>query len=425
MPLKIDPSVWLRELFIDTGLSYSMSAILSTVVLLFSIALISWLSNIVTKTIILQVVTRIVKRSKNQWDDVFLEQQVFTRLSHFAPALVIWFLSVWALKPYPGWLALVHNMTYIYMLTIGMVVLISFIESWHIIYQIHPIAKHRNIKGYVQLVKVLVVLITVLIIISVVFKKEVSTLLAGIGVMTSVLILVFRDTLVGVISSIQLSSNKMVKVGDWITIPKREVDGVVTDINLSTVKIQNFDKTIITVPTYSLVQDSFQNWSGMEEAGVRRIKRPIFIDMKSIKFLDDDLRKKLYQIPELKEYIEKYENGGTKGNPKKPENDLPFFKYNKLTNLSLFRYYGETWLKNHPKAAKDQLIMLRNRVQTENGLPLEVVVFSNASNNDVYETFQNEVFEHLLAVINEFDLKVYQQPTGHDLLELSGASKVY
>jgi miniconductance mechanosensitive channel len=410
MPLKIDPSVWLRELFIETGLSYSMSAFLSTVVLLFIIVLISWLSNIVARTIILQVVTRIVKRSKNQWDDVFLEQKVFTRLSHFAPALVIWFLSAWALKAYPVWLSVVHNLTYIYMLCIGMVVLNSFIESWHLIYQMLPIAKHRNIKGYVQLVKVLVVLVTVLIIISVVFKKEVSTLLAGIGVMASVLILVFRDTLVGVISSIQLSSNKMVKAGDWITIPKREVDGVVTDINLSTVKIQNFDKTIITVPTYSLIHDSFQNWSGMEDAGVRRIKRPIFIDVKSIKFLDDDLRKKLYKIPEIKEYIEKYETGGTKENPKNPEIELPFFKYNKLTNLSLFRYYGETWLKNHPK--------------TENGLPLEVVVFSNTSNIDFYEMFQNEVFEHLLAMINEFDLKVYQQPTGHDVLELSGVNKV-
>jgi miniconductance mechanosensitive channel len=424
MTFKIDPSVWLRELFIDTGLSYSMSSFLSTFVLLFSIAIISWFSNIVAKTIILQVVTRIVKGSKNQWDDVFLEQKVFTRLSHFAPALVIWFLSAWALKPYPGWLAIVHNMTYIYMLCIGMVVLISFIESWHIIYQMLPIAKHRNIKGYVQLVKVLVVLITILIIISVVFKKEVSTLVAGIGVMASVLILVFKDTLVGVISSIQLSSNKMVKVGDWITIPKREVDGIVTDINLSTVKVQNFDKTIVTVPTYSLIQDSFQNWAGMEEAGVRRIKRPIFIDTKSIKFLDDNLRKRLYKIPELKEYIEKYENAGTKENPKKPKIDLPFFKYNKLTNLSLFRYYGEAWLKNHPKAAKDQVIMLRNRVQTENGLPLEVVVFSNASSMDFYEMFQNEVFEHLFAVMNEFDLKVFQEPTGHDLLELSGVNKV-
>jgi miniconductance mechanosensitive channel len=419
MNSNFDPSVWLRELFLDTGMSYNMSAFFSTILLVCSITILSWLSNIVAKTIILRVVTRLVRNSKNQWDDVFLEQKVFTRLSHFAPALIIWFLSAWALKLYPGWLSIVHSLTYIYMLSIGMIVLISFVESWHIIYQTLPIAKHRSIKGYVQLVKVIIVLVTVLIIISVVFKKEVSTLIAGISVMASVLILVFRDTLVGVISSIQLSSNKMLKVGDWITIPKREVDGLVTDINLSTVKIQNFDKTIITVPAYSLVQDSFQNWAGMEEAGVRRIKRPIFIDMKSIKFLDDNLRKKLYKIPEMKEFIEKAGKDNHRENTDTRSGDFPFFRYDRLTNLSLFRYYGEAWLKNHPGTAKDQTVMLRNRVQTENGLPLEVVVFSKDTQVIGYETFQNEVFEHLLAVINEFDLKVYQRPTGNDLLELS------
>jgi miniconductance mechanosensitive channel len=411
--------VWLKDIFINAGLSYSMSSFLSTVVVLSFIALLSWLSNIITKAIILQVVTRIVKKSKTQWDDVFLEQKVFTRLSHFAPALIIWFLSGWALKPYLFWLTLIHNLTYIYMLCVGMIVMNSFIESWHQIYQTLPISKHRNIKGYVQLLKIFVVIVTVLIIISVVLKKEISTLLAGIGVMASVLILVFKDTLLGLVASIQLSVNKMLKVGDWITIPGRDVDGTVTDISLNTIKVQNFDKTIISVPTYALVQDSFQNWIGMDEAGARRIKRPIFIDMKSIKFLDNPLREKLFRIPELKEYIEMTEKGGANDDQKLRSFDSPFFKYNNLTNLGLFRYYGETWLKNHPKAAKDQTLILRHRTPVENGLPLEIYLFSKDTQLIGYETFQNEIFEHLLAIINEFDLKVFQQPTGHDLLELS------
>jgi miniconductance mechanosensitive channel len=421
MNIKTDPSVWLRDFFADTGLGYNMSSALSMIIILVSIAIISWLANLIAKTIILRVVTRIVKKSETQWDDIFLEQKVFTRLSHFAPALVIWFMSGWALKAFPGWLSIIHSLTSIYMLSVGMIITISFIESWHIIYQLQPIAKDRSIKGYVQLVKVLVVLVTVLIIISVVFKKEVSTLIAGLGVMASVLILVFRDTLVGVISSIQLSSNKMVKVGDWITIPKREVDGIVTDINLSTVKIQNFDMTIVTVPPYSLVQDSFQNWSGMEEAGVRRIKRSLYIDIKSIKFLDDDLRKRLVRIPEINEYIEKSEKSGP--TDKSAQDDSPFFKYNKITNLMLFRFYGDTWLKNHPDAANGQVTILRNRVQTESGLPLEVVVFSKDTSLQGYEKLQNEVFEHLYAVIKDFDLKVFQQPTGDDLLAITGKNR--
>jgi len=423
MVFSSDPSLWLKDLFIDAGLNNGLASFLSVTVIVFSIALLSWLANLIAKTIILKVVTRIVRKSKTQWDDIFLEQKVFTRLSHFVPAIIIWLMSGWALKRFIFWLSLIHNLSYIYMLGIGMIVLISFIESWHQIYMLLPIAKHRSIKGYVQLVKVFVVLVTVLIIISVVFHTQVNILLGGLGVMASVLILVFKDTLVGVVASIQLSSNKMLKVGDWITIPKRDVDGIVTDITLNTVKVQNFDKTIITVPTYALVQDSFQNWKGMEEAGTRMIKRPIFVDMKSIKFIDKTLRDRLYKVPELKGFIETSENINAKGKQDTTESAAPFFKYDKLTNLGLFRYYAEMWIKNHPKAAKDKIIILRHRTPTENGLPLEIYMFSKDNEFVGYENFQNEVFEYLLAVMHEFDLKVFQQPAGHDLLELSGAKQ--
>ena len=420
MVFSSDPSLWLKDLFIDAGLNNGMASFLSVAVIVFSIALLSWLTNFIAKTIILKVVTRIVRKSKTQWDDIFLEQKVFTRLSHFVPAIIIWVMSGWALKRYIFLLTLIYNLSYIYMLGIGMIVLISFIESWHQIYMLLPIAKHRNIKGYVQLVKVFVILVTVLIIISVIFHTQVSILLGGLGVMASVLILVFKDTLVGVVASIQLSSNKMLKVGDWITIPKRDVDGIVTDITLNTVKVQNFDNTIITVPTYSLVQDSFQNWKGMEEAGTRMIKRPIFIDLKSIKFIDKTLKDRLYTVPELKKFILASEQADVEGRQETAVADTPFFKYNKLTNLGLFRYYAELWIKNHPKAANDQTLILRHRTPTENGLPLEIYMFSKDKEFIGYENFQNEVFEHLLAIMNEFDLKVFQQPAGHDLLELSG-----
>src|SRR5450759_1764090 len=247
MPIMNDPAVWFKDLFVNAGLSYSFSSFLSTIALVVIVILFSWVSNLIAKAIILKIVTRIVKKTTNTWDDVFLEQKVFTRLSHFAPALVIWFMAAWALKVYPGWLLVVHNLTYIYMVFIGMVVINSFIEAWHEIYKTLPIARHRHIKGYVQLLKIFIV-----------FIKDISTLIAGFGAMAAVLILVFRDTLLGLVASIQLSADKMLKIGDWISIPRRDVDGVVIDITLTTVKVQNFDKTIITVPTYSLVNDSFQ-----------------------------------------------------------------------------------------------------------------------------------------------------------------------
>jgi miniconductance mechanosensitive channel len=423
MIFSSDPSAWLKDILIETGMSTWMASSLGILVILSSIAFISWIGNIIAKAIILKVVTRIVKKSKTQWDDIFLEQKVFTRLSHFAPALIIWFLTGWALKSNITLLALIHNLTYIYMLCIGMIVMNSFIESWHRIYQMLPIARHRNIKGYVQLLKIFVILVTVLIIISVVFKKEVSTLIAGLGVMASVLILVFKDTLVGFVASIQLSSGKMLKVGDWITIPKRDVDGVVTDITLNTVKVQNFDKTIMTVPTYALVQDSFQNWTGMDEASVRRIKRPIFIDIKSIRFLDSGLKEKLGTIPELKEYMVASDNSARNSDAGSNEENSPFFDFNSITNLELFRYYGETWLRKHPKAAQDQPITLRHRTPEGNGLPLEIYLFSKYKDFAGYENFQNEIFEHLLAIMPLFDLKAFQVLTGNDLLESSGTKR--
>src|SRR5450759_2065540 len=316
MPIMNDPAVWFKDLFVNAGLSYSFSSFLSTIALVVIVILFSWVSNLIAKAIILKIVTRIVKKTTNTWDDVFLEQKVFTRLSHFAPALVIWFMAAWALKSYPTWLLLVHKLTYIYMVVIGMIVLNSFIEAWHEIYKTLPISKHRHIKGYVQLLKIFIVLITILVIVSVVFKKDISTLFAGLGAMAAVLIIVFRDTLLGLVASIQLSADKMLKVGDWISVPRRDVDGIVTDITLNTVKVQNFDKTIITVPTYSLVNDSFQNWKGMEEAGIRQIKRSIFITMKSVRFLDKELKDRLSLVPVLKEFIqssEKQLNTSVKG----------------------------------------------------------------------------------------------------------------
>ncbi len=419
MQLINDPAIWLKELFINAGLSYSLSSFLSTIGLVLIVLFLSWLSNIIAKFVILRVVTRIVKNTTSKWDDIFLEQKVFTRLSHMAPALVFWFMAGWALKTYPTWMIVVHKLTYIYIVTIGTVVAISFIEAWHKIYNTLPISQHRHIKGYVQLVKIFVILVALLVVISVLFKTNIGSLLTGIGAMAAVLILVFKDTLLGLVASIQLSADKMLKVGDWITIPGREVDGVVTDITLNTVKIQNFDKTIITVPTYSLVNESFQNWRGMEDSGVRQIKRHIYIDMKSIRFLDSELKEKLNKIPVLKEYISTSENmpGMISNGLDNPVS--PVFNRSNLTNLGVFRFYAEAYLRNHKHVDTTQTILLRHRSPDGNGLPLQVYLFTRNNQFTPYENIQSEIFEHLLAIMDEFGLKVFQQPTGEDLRSLS------
>lgn len=399
--LPADPILWLREIILNMGLSDKSAVFLAVTALILVTIILGLAANYLAKFIINQVVIKIVRRTISLWDDIFLEQKVFTRLSHFAPALIIWFIAGWALKTYPQWLIILHRLVYTYMLVIGIVVINSFIESWYRIYLTLPISQHRSIKGYVQIVKIIVVLIFTLLIISVLFNKKVSVIIAGLGVMASVIMLIFKDAILGFVASIQLSANNMVKVGDWITIPSREVDGEVADITLTTVKVRNFDKTIITVPTYSLVNESFQNWIGIEESGVRQIKRAFFIDMKSIRFAGDDLLDKVSGMHGFEEL------SGSKKNPL-------YFNSGKITNLGIFRMYAEAYLKSHPLIDKKQTVILRHRTPEAHGLPLQVYAFTSRTDFMTYENVQSEIFEHLLAILEEFGLRVFQHPSGDD-----------
>jgi miniconductance mechanosensitive channel len=414
MPILNDPSIWLKENFIRSGLNEGIAYFLSTTALIFMVAVLAWLSNILAKALIKNIVSRIVSRTPSKWDDIFMEQKVFTRMSHLAPALIIWFMAGWALKDYPIWLSSVHKLTYIYMVVICSVVMISFINAWHEIYKMLPISQHRHIKGYVQLLKIFVITIAALILISVVFKQNISSIIAGLGAMAAVILLIFKDTILGLVASIQLSGNEMLRIGDWITIPGREVDGNVIDITLNTVKIQNFDKTIITVPTYALVNESFQNWKGMEDSKIRQIKRSIMIDMKSIKFVDGELRQKLMKSDSLREYINSFEN--QTGLQDKKHSDDPFLDRSLVTNLGVFRHYAETYLKKHPLVDNGQVIILRHKQADGNGLPLQIYMFSRGCQMVPYENLQSEVFEHMIAMLSEFELKVFQHPTGYDVL---------
>lgn len=415
MSFPNDPAIWLKELLISAGIRYDHASVLSTAGLVLIVILLSWLSNLVARAIIKKVVTKIVKRTASEWDDIFLEQKVFTRLSHFVPALVIWSMAGWALRMYPEWMLAIQGLTYIYMVVVGMVVVNSFIESWHRIYLTLPVARHRHIKGYVQLVKIIVVIVAMLIIISAVFKKEVSTIIAGLGAMAAVLMLIFKDAILGLVASIQLSGNNMVKVGDWITIPSRGVDGNVQDITLTTVKVQNFDKTIITVPAYSLVDESFQNWKGMTESGTRQIKRSLYLDIRSIVFADNDLREKIRNKPSLKKYFFRDGTELMKKDPGTGEDLIPLLNDPEMTNLGLFRFYAESYLRSHPLINTNETLIVRHRDPEANGLPLQVLAFCSTSSLIPFEHVQSEIFEHFMAVMDEFGLRLFQLASGNDV----------
>jgi len=416
---SIDPSQLLDNMFLNMGMGENLAYFLRTIIIVSVVALLSWLSYLLARFVINRIVTVIVRRTRFKWDDIFLDAHVFTKLSHIAPALVIWFMADWALAEYTGWLSFIQELTYLYMIIAGTMVVFAFIDAWHQIYNELPISNHRHIKGYVQVAKIIVGFIAVLIIISVVFNKEISTLIAGLGAMAAVLILVFKDTILGLVASIQLSSNKMVKVGDWVSMPSKGADGTVMDITLNTVKIQNFDKTIVTVPTYALVQDSFQNWVGMEESGGRRIKRSINLDMKSVSFLSEEQKDKLLKIQILRDYINDKDAELTAYNEKSGVDNSVLVNGRRLTNLGTFRAYIEAYLIAHPKIHNDMTFLVRQLKPSEAGLPIELYVFTNDQEWANYEAIQADIFDHLLAVIPEFGLEVFQNPSGSDFRSLA------
>lgn len=417
MQILSDPADWLRAIMQSSGVGAGFASFITAAVLVSVVILLSYSANQLAKLFIKKIVYRIIKTTKSTWDDVFIEYKVFIRLSHLAPAFVIWAMAEWALYDYPWWLDAVQKLSYVYVLLVGAIVVNSLIEAWHQIYLRLPLAEHRHIKGYVQLVKILVIIIIVLLVISVVFKKDISSLILGLGGMAAVLLLIFKDTILGFVSSIQLSANKMVKVGDWISIPGRGVDGDVIDMTLYTIKVQNFDRTILTVPTYALMQESFQNWTGMSESGGRRIKRAIRIDMRSIKFLDEELKNRLYRIQILKPYMDAKEAEIKKYNEENGIDDSCLVNGRRMTNIGTFRAYAQAYLSSHQNVNTDMTFMVRHLPPDEKGLPLEIYVFSKQKEWVKYEAVQADIFDHLLAVISDFDLRLFEYPTGEDMVK--------
>jgi miniconductance mechanosensitive channel len=378
------------------------------------------LADFVVKRIIIASITGLVRRSKNDWDDIFVERRVFNRLAHLAPAVVIYYALDYIFDA-DRLVAFLEDLTQAYMIIVILLVIDSVLNALHEIFRRLPVSKGRDIKGFIQVIKIVFYLIAVILIISVFTGEAPKTLLGGLGAMAAVLMLVFKDTILGFVASIQLSANKMVNVGDWISMPKYNADGDVIDITLNTVKVQNWDKTIATIPTYALVSESFNNWKGMEESGGRRIKRHIQIDMNSVRFLDAEQIEKFSKYYLLAEYIHEKEKEISDYNKSLDLDDSVVTNGRRMTNLGTFRTYLENYLHKHPKIHQDMTFLVRHLQPTDKGIPLEIYVFSKDQAWANYEAIQADIFDHILAVLPEFGLRVFQNPTGHDFQKLASA----
>ncbi|MGC9341098.1 MAG: mechanosensitive ion channel domain-containing protein, partial [Bacteroidales bacterium] len=291
----------LNELLQNWGLNQDNANLIEGLFVFLIIIILAFIADRLSKYILISSLKNYVKRSKATWDDIMMDKKVFNRLAHIAPALVVYYTIDFAVDPI-GLVEFIKTLTVIYIILLSLLVADSFVSALHEIYLTMPISMEKPIKGYIQVIKIFLYFLAIISIISILSNTPVLKLLAGLGALAAVLLLVFKDTILGLVASVQVSANKMVKPGDWITMPSRGADGTVLEITLNTVKVQNWDKTISNFPTYALVTESFHNWKGMEESGGRRIKRSINIDMKSVRFLDDDLKKELKKIQHIQKY---------------------------------------------------------------------------------------------------------------------------
>jgi miniconductance mechanosensitive channel len=403
-----------KEILEKTGLNEGIISILNILLGVIIILAVAWIADYITRKIILQVLQRLAKRTKSTWDDVLLEKKVFNRLAHVVPAVIIYYSIPFVLIDFTIPLAIILVCTKIYLVLMVILAVDALINSFYHIYNTMEVSKTRPIKGYVQVVKILIYFVAIIFVISIVRQKPPDKILAGLGAMAAVLMLVFKDTILGFVASIQLSANDMVRPGDWISMPSHGADGDVIDITLNTVKIQNFDKTISTIPTYALVSESFSNWRGMQESGGRRIKRHILIDMKSVKFCDNTMIQKFKKIHRLKDYILQKENELKEHNEKLGIDDSVLVNGRRMTNIGTFRKYLEEYLKHHHKIHQGMTLLVRQLQPLEKGVPIEIYVFTNDNAWANYEGIQADIFDHIMAVIPEFDLRVFQNPTGDD-----------
>jgi miniconductance mechanosensitive channel len=376
--------------------------------------------HLIAKRLVVATVRAFALRSSQTWDDALVTHNVFGRLVQVLPALIV-FVGVPFIPGLPeGVVQLMRNVAMGYMVLMLTLALTAALSAANTIYAASPVAKDRPLKGFVQLVQIVVWIFGGVMIIAAVLDRSPLLLLSGFGAMTAILLLVFKDTILSLVASVQLAAQDMVRVGDWIEMPQFGADGDVVDVQLHTVKVQNWDKTITTIPTHRLITDSFKNWRGMSQAGARRIKRAIYVDVSSIRFQTKEEVEHFTRFALLKDHIANKEQELADYNEGLATEVDSEVNRRRLTNIGTFRAYAYNYLKNHPKIHQGMTLIVRQLGPGPEGLPLEIYCFTNTTEWAVYENIQSDIFDHLLAIVPEFGLRLYQKPAGSDLASLKG-----
>lgn len=402
----------------------SFQLLFSSAIKLIIAGIISYLAFIIAKRYLIKVIAALAHKTKSNWDDILIERKVFNRLAYLIPAYLLYQFIPYALSTYTEISNFLLQAIEIYSIIIIMLAAVAFLNSILHIYTQYSIAKAKPIKGYIQVGKILVYIISSLVVISLLIGQSPIILVGGLGAFSAVLLLVFKDTILGLVAGVQLTANDMLRPGDWITMQKYDADGTVIDITLTTIKVQNWDKTISTIPAYSLFTDSFRNWRGMEESGGRRIMRSVNIDISSIRFCTAEMLEKYKQFQHIRDYVNNKEIEIQKFNTEKKVNTKVLVNGRRQTNIGIFRAYLKAYLSNHPDVKTNMIMLVRHLQPTETGLPIQVYVFSAKQAWVDFEAVQADIFDHIFAVVPEFDLRAFQNPSGNDFKNLARSQAI-
>ena len=422
MDFEKEFAIWLKELLEGWGFSGDGLVWANMGFLLLLTLIICFIIYVVSKRFLLSLIKRFTARTKTDIDDVLVEKKVFDSLAVIAPALFFELSVPTIFEDFPDLIGWIVKGVQVYMMVIVIHSLNRFLNAVSQVLSTTKNMRDKPVDSYVQLGKILNFLVGVIIIFSITFEKSPLYLLSALGAMTAVLLLIFKDTILGFVASIQLATNDIVRLGDWVSMERYGADGDVMEFNLTTIKVRNFDKTITTIPTYAFVSDSFKNWRGMMESDGRRIKRSVNINLQSIRFLDEEMIEKLKTIELAKNHLDERFKEIAEHNEKQGVDKSRMMNGRNLTNLGVFRAYLENYLANHPGINTDMTLMVRQLQPGDNGVPLEVYAFTRTKVWADYEEIMADIFDHILASAPDFWLEIFQAPSGPDFQSLRQAS---
>lgn len=401
---------WINELIMKSNLLKNTEFIAFIITIIVIITLCIVLRTII-KYILGKVFNTISQRIMHSWDDVLYKNKLFHRLSNIIIPIILYTM----INTLPVKYNYLNNIAGIISVLVLMLLIDSIISSVDAIYRLHEISKIRPIRGFLQVIRVAMYIICGIIAISYLIGKSPMVLLGSIGAMTAVTSIIFKDAILGFVAGIQLTSNDMIRIGDWIELPKNFANGTVIDISMTTIKVQNFDKTITTIPAYTMVSESFINWRGMETSGGRRIKRAIYIDAFDVQMCNDEMIERLKRIELIKDYLASKLEEIKIYNEENGIDLDEMVNGRRITNIGTFRAYIAEYIKNHSGIHKEMAIMVRQLAPDDKGISLEVYAFTNTTVWAEYEAIQSDIFDHIYSVAKEFGLHIYQKPSGNDV----------